>query len=127
MTGPSIPTGGLGDCDQSLWTECGWPAVGQQFQAEQASSLDCDISSVGRVVDSGVSIVVPAPSNGKQLFHFATPPLGTLTNHEQFPSHNWGTTKASSQPARSIGYVLDLIHLSIIVDVFPRQNVLTSN
>lgn len=95
ISGPTLPTSGLGDCDQSLWIDCGWPAVGQQFQTGQASPLDqWGASFTGNTNDSGVPTVVPAPSHGKHFFPLSN--FNTPSAHPRWtvPLQYWGDTQS---------------------------------
>ena len=128
MAGPTLPTSGLGDCDQSLWNDCGWPTVGQQFQAGQASSLDLDASFAGSTNDSVVPTAIPTLSNGKHfvpLFNFNAwnaHPLRTA------PFQYWGDDQ--SGPSTSTFNLVGAGSCSsfhYFVDTFLRQNVYASN
>ena len=95
-SGPTQPTYGLGDHEQSLWTDCGWSTVGQQFQTEQADSLDWDASLTGSTNDSKVSAAIPTLSNGKHISPLCD--FNTWNAHplRTVPFQYWGESQSGS-------------------------------
>ena len=96
ISGPTMPTSGLGACERSFWTDCGWPTVGQQLQTEQASSLDWGASLTGSTNDSRVSAAIPTLSNGKHISPLCD--FNTWNAHplRTVPFQYWGESQSGS-------------------------------